>query len=607
MSFRYQGPPPPQRANWSNLNAGQKLYAIKQYNIGRTRRNLPIYVLGGGAPENSSVSDQSTEHSSSSTVQNGQFNDDVSSDGTPSIDWSRDSVFSDSVSDSFDHIVRADEIVAGTGNHGGISNKELWPHIPETSMDSNVSSSTKRQSDVVGGTDSKKAKGMELPGTGSNSSSDPDTGNPSPENSVIPRPLQSTNGYKLLFRKNHSLLSYGLAWKISRLNSTSSTYLTTTSLMSIPLEMPYLYLTPAEFDWLPRGCSVKMLKVNVVMRNPRTAFETNATNTTLATLNQNKFIGIGEGLNLKTRGIDRAMKFGASTAAMVNSGTEEIIKSHHEKFVKAAYGSLTKTPDFTEGFGNLPCSSLLLPMMNNRYFCSVASNSTHNKDIGWPDLSMYIKKGDASFLTGKTVASYVYKPTCGFISQPYQMRTNGYYGDIETGYDNNTIVNINKNGNLLSSCTKIDLATGGMTQSDLPILDFEEGEWNNLCKRTGSHYYTPIEKAQYIMLGPNDSGPSKVQPSLHVGVFPVPRMTTNELKIVPENYTDIEVTWDVSCEMEVEFGFNTMNLTHYDKPYLTNMENGAYGASLSADGSTYFQNQYSTIAGGYVCRSKKTA
>lgn len=33
-----------------------------------------------------------------------------------------------------------------------------------------------------------------------------------------------------------------MAWKISRLQSSSDTYLTTTSLMSIPVNRPYLFL-----------------------------------------------------------------------------------------------------------------------------------------------------------------------------------------------------------------------------------------------------------------------------------------------------------------------------------------------------------------------------
>lgn len=40
--MRPLGIPPYNRANWSSLNAGQKRYAMTQYNRARTNRNLPI-------------------------------------------------------------------------------------------------------------------------------------------------------------------------------------------------------------------------------------------------------------------------------------------------------------------------------------------------------------------------------------------------------------------------------------------------------------------------------------------------------------------------------------------------------------------------------------
>lgn len=99
------------------------------------------------------------------------------------------------------------------------------------------------------------------------------------------------------------------------------------------------------------------------MRNPRTAFETNSTTTTLATLNQNKFVATGTGLNLTTRGVDRVMKFGASGDSTVNQGTDEYNEINMKKFIKAAYGSLTKKPQvYHEGFDFVPCSFNYLPM-----------------------------------------------------------------------------------------------------------------------------------------------------------------------------------------------------------------------------------------------------
>ncbi|XP_050440077.1 uncharacterized protein LOC126845473 [Adelges cooleyi] len=473
-------------------------------------------------------------------------------------------------------------------------------------METDVPTGTKRGStsepaDSSSGS-AKKAKvnGMELPGTGGGSSSDPDTGNPSTENCVIPRPLNNLGGHKLVFRKHHSLLSYGLAWKISRLSPTGTTYLTTTSLMAIPVELPFLYLSPAEWHWLQdiRGLQVDNVRVKIIMRNPRTAFETNATSTTLATLNQNKYLGVAKGLNLSTRGIDRAMKFGSGTDAMVNQGTEEYDITHMNKFIEAAYGTIDNRPDVEhKGFQRLPCSFLYLPFINNRYYCSVATHNDVNKDIGWPDLTQYITKADASFTTRRVIAEYSYSPKIGLLTQPFQMRLNGYYGEDATALKR-----------VQDNAIDSDVATGEASSIFMPTIDIESDEWKALTKRTGSAYTTPIEKSQYIKRGMFDTGDTSLQPSMHVGVFPVPRLTTSDLKTRPEKFTDVEVQWDVETEMHLSYNYGTMNLTHYDKPYLEPMESGHYVTKLkSTDANTYFQTQYSTVNGEFIARVNQQA
>jgi len=102
--------------------------------------------------------------------------------------------------------------------------------------------------------------------------------------------------------KNHSFISYGLAW-VKHPNDNNCIF-GTTSLMSLPVDKPYFYINQSEFKMLHRGTYVKNLSVRIVMRNPRTAFETNASTTTLATLNQNKFAFIASSLNKYTRGLN---------------------------------------------------------------------------------------------------------------------------------------------------------------------------------------------------------------------------------------------------------------------------------------------------------------
>lgn len=302
VQFRNQGPPPHMRPNWRTLNKGQKLYAIRQYNLGRARRNLPQipynnltanvprYIPDSEAGEGTSGGGSSVAADSIDTEEAERDNDYADSD-----------VFSEHGS----HIARAEDVIRADPDFFA-----SFPSHNTRPMETNVSTGIKRGPETgtsADSTTSKKSKtedsGMELPGTGGGSSGDPDTGNPSTENAVIPRPINNLGRHTMVFRKHHSLLSYGLAWKISKVGTNSKHYLTTTSMMSIPVEMPFLYLSPAEWNWCQnlRGLTVESINVKVVMRNPRTAFETNSSSTTLATLNQNKYLGFAKGLNITTR------------------------------------------------------------------------------------------------------------------------------------------------------------------------------------------------------------------------------------------------------------------------------------------------------------------
>lgn len=80
----------------------------------------------------------------------------------------------------------------------------------------------------------------------------------------------------------------------------------------------------------------------------------------------------------------------------------------------------------------------------------------------------------------------------------------------------------------------------------MSLRDVEKTEWEGLCVQNNkSHYYTPMEKSQYLKLGIADNHAGVVQPFLHVGIHPIPKLTTTDNLDVPNAYTDVEVMWDI--------------------------------------------------------------
>ena len=71
--------------------------------------------------------------------------------------------------------------------------------------------------------------------------------------------------------------------------------------------------------------------------------------------------------------------------------------------------------------------------------------------------------------------------------------------------------------------------------------------------------YTQIEKSQRLVSGITPDFFAKTQPTLHVGVMPVPALTTSAIDNTVNNssFTDAQAYFEVTCEMEVECAFPT--------------------------------------------------
>lgn len=554
MPFRYLGPPPPQRINWNSLNSSQKRYAITQHNKARARRNLAPFVLGEEAP-----------------VENNEQGNDGASDFSSDSDllWDYD---------------------------GGINPNNInINHMASTEQPS-TSTDVATTNTGDGSSAAKKRKTTALPGTGNENAADADTGYPSIENATIPSAPSTTTGYRMVFRKHHTLVSYGVANIQLQLASSSHDRIGTTNLMYLPVDKPYFYLSPSEFFKIVcsiRGVRVIETKCKVVLRNPRTAFETNASTSNLATLNQNKFIQMSMGLINKTRGLNLLYKFNTPTNPMKPTSVETISEDIQSKFICAAYGVTDAFAiNFSDG-NTMPCSFFNLPMQFPVYY-SLYTNSNHNKgELGWQDINKFIDKKDASNLIGKTVIDYSYKPTMGLLTLPWGYV---YTGRCDQNPDKKNDFSVYTLGRTMEpGCTVKSMEVGKHAPLDMDVSAITATDWKRMFPKEKNRYFKPIECSQYITKQ-NVRMKGTLQPSLHVGVCPVPQLTTTSASLVPDKFTDVEGTFDVDTEIVLEFGI-PFDHTHFSEPHVSaeNHLEGLYG--LSADNMyredlSVFDNQY---------------
>lgn len=270
------GPPPDERPNWNILNEGQRRYAWEQYNLAKVRRGIPI--------DHPIPDTQDPEPSQPNQEEQGYIDDfDLSLLDNNAPEETQE--------ESLDEIL---DLPVDPLDHENVINE-----LNAMQVDAVSSASGTGQ----GGKSAKRkmpSSKTSLPGTAGG------IGGGSMEAAVepIPRPMYSAHSYTRHFKKVHRLMSFGLAFKpVSISRSTGETAYSdvymVTPMAHIPWENLFMYLNPSEFALLPPGARVTHVSCSVKAENIRIAFPTNASESNLATLNQNKFLRIGKGLNQK--------------------------------------------------------------------------------------------------------------------------------------------------------------------------------------------------------------------------------------------------------------------------------------------------------------------
>ncbi|CAI6374201.1 unnamed protein product [Macrosiphum euphorbiae] len=293
------------------------------------------------------------------------------------------------------------------------------------------------------------------------------------------------------------------------------------------------------------------------MRNPRTAFETNVSTSNLATLNQNKFIQHATGLVNCTRGFNTVYEFATATNPMVPTSCKIIDTTFMKKVISAIsnmYGTKNDDwlkPNWSAG-ATLPCSFMNLLMQFPAYYTMYANSAQNQGKIGWQNINEHVTKMDASAVIGTTIIDSEYTPTLSYLSMPWK----AILGRAESKDTNKESFNLaDTNSIALPNSYTMDNTNGtckANVSNNYSLLT--DTKWKQLFSDNFNRYIEPIECGQYIKQGLHTSTSVKIQPSLHIGVCPVPQLTTTNANFVPDKFTDIECLWDIETELICEYG-----------------------------------------------------
>lgn len=389
----------------------------------------------------------------------------------------------------------------------------------------------------------------------------------------IERPLSIFGNKINTYRKSHKFMTFGLAPAIIAgiaPGNTTDRWLTT-YLAELPWHLPAFYLTQSEYDLLPDGTHCVEVSIQVVYRGSTIQFETAATASGLATLNQINDIAVANALN-KT-GWGSNVSYALFQPPPNNMIPSAIARPKYAPVAGDYRGMLQDYYGTDNGNGNF---ASYIPhhqigrqtflynywAMSTRASTSATPTPVTNLYGGWPALAEKIQQMDGKTCVNKVVLTSTYKPRMGQLKSPLKALGLGLpYPNI--GGNLNVLTQGNLIGPRVLNANRDPVApTGTSDQRDGDRWTIGE-EMSNFSNDNGGatpqtpvwNIYSPLEKSQVSRSGFWGQQDPHIQPSCHIGVQPVPALSTAALLAedgVFNSWTDTRAYWEVIATMKVK-------------------------------------------------------
>lgn len=327
----------------------------------------------------------------------------------------------------------------------------------------------------------------------------------------------------------------------------------TTALANIPWEYLFLYMTPAEYNRVKAypGTFAKHCSITVKAWNTRVAFQTGDTQSSNATLNQNKFIQVAKGI--------RSIPFIASsnrryiflpTDPMEPSGFENQTSAVYRENLKIAmYGYDNNSTNFK----NAPPAEATGGEMYLQDYLTIYTNKAppllDNTLQGFPPLKNFIEEFDASQCIDRNIA---------------HMEYNFKYAPIVPHFDSVNNSKITRTATSLVTPGTINetssVKSQDASQSLYPHQTFNVGRRYITGPGKDQTYFTeelnyfkyPLEQdGVFEEIHTQTFGDSQ-QPSFHIGVRAVPKLTTIDSTVQPNSFLDAQGYFEVECKLITE-------------------------------------------------------
>ena len=377
---------------------------------------------------------------------------------------------------------------------------------------------------------------------------------------VIPRPFSTFGDRVNVYTKCHKFMTFGLAPAIIVPVASSGASWLTSYLAEIPWHIPALYLNQSEYNLLNEGVHVVGLELEVVYRGSTIQFETASSATGLATLNQINDVAVANGLNRSGQGSNVSYSGFSASEPMIPTSIKKPVYGPltgvYRGMVRDFYGSNQTETTFV---GDIPKHQIGRQCFLYNYWAqsligpATPAQPNTIQSGGWPSLAGKIEQMDGKTVVNTCVMKSSYTPKMAPLKTPLRTLSHGL---PTTSNGNGLAINVNAHISQLRTAT-LTAAAGAIPSDGMQLGITETALTTGTANQVTYNIYTPIEKSQFARTGPWSDFDAHIQPSVHIGVQPVPALTTAALLAedgVFNNWTDTRSYWEVTAKMYTKEG-----------------------------------------------------
>lgn len=522
------------------MNEGQKRYAYEQWMLARVRRGEKFGP--GGVPQGphernvpESINNDSV---SGSPDQQPQADNDPQPDNEEEVDAAIDE-FLEQISSRQD----MGETEMDIPSTSGVGAKRPAPADSTTTKAAKVSKS-----------------GTSLPGTGGNlDGMNKGRGQPTEGGPIAilkPIGLHVDTMRKVYHKKWRFLTSANanviLAEGANATNKTPARYALTTGMASIPWEYAFFYMTPAEYNRMKDypGTFAKSCHVKIRTWNTRVAFQTGDTQTSNATLNQNKFLQIAKGFRSIPHIASSNRRYTySSTEPMQPTGFKAQTSEQYREGLKIAmYGYDNNSPNFVKAPPS-DATGAEIYLQDYLTIYTLNSTNTNNPNPGFPPVKNFIEEYDASAIINSDILSMSYD----FDYAPMTPQAPIIPNNLVT-YTGQTLV---------ATGTKYEVQ--GSKQQDSSHTSAPQNAFNlnrkylqdpdknvSYFTQEQNYYKCPMEQNGVFEEVNRYTNADSQQPSINIGIRAVPKLTTLDETTQAMSWLDAQGYFEVEATLVTE-------------------------------------------------------